>query len=143
MYDMIKNLIPAGGYRLVEMQDKIKKMYLLGDINETQMDELLSMASAGISSEAERPDYLTMLKGLSDKVALLEARVKTLEIGGGVEETPAQYPQWEAWDGISDQYQQGSVVSHGGVLWISTYVGQNVWEPGAVGTEALWRKYEA
>ena len=74
----------------------------------------------------------------------IEERVKALEQGD--ETTPENtnpYEKWNAWDGISDKYQLGAVVEHNGILYQSVYNGQNVWEPGAIGTETLWTIYES
>ena len=138
MYEMIKDVILAGGYKLAEIQRKVKKLYSWGDITEAQADELLAMAAAGVSSEAERPEVLTMLQGLNDRLTALENRLATLE---GAEPDAEEYEEWKPWDGVSDKYQFGAIVRHNGKLWESTYNGQNVWEPGALGTDALWKEY--
>ena len=140
MYEVIKSVIAAGGYKLAEIQHKVKKLYILGDITEEQMDKLLSLASGGVSTDAERPENLELIRNLAEKVAALESRVAALEgteDGGDAEE----YPAWKVWDGIGTDYQQGAVVSHNGQLWESVFAGQNVWEPGAAGTDALWVTY--
>lgn len=135
MYEAIKSVIVAGGYKLAEIQRKIKKLYILGDFSDDQMDELLSLASGGVSADGERPENLELIRNLSKKVADLESRVAALE---GVEDSEVEYPVWKAWDGISKDYQQGTVVSHNGQLWESVFAGQNVWEPGAAGTDTMW-----
>lgn len=149
MYDVFKSRISAGGYKLTDIRHKIKKLYILGDLTEEQMDELLMLASAGVSTDAERPETLAMLQSLSDRVATVEAIVKALQggndednTGGDGEEIPV-YPEWKPWDGISKDYQKGAVVSHNGELWESVCDVQNVWEPGVPGTESLWVKYQA
>jgi len=40
---------------------------------------------------------------------------------------------WRPWDGISDKYQLGAEVTHNGLTWTSTHVGQNTWAPGVFG----------
>lgn len=140
MYNVLKSVITAGGFKLADIQHKIKKLYALGDLTETQMDELLMLTSGSVSADAERPETLAMLRSLSARVDALEARLITLE--GGETAEPAAYPEWTQWDGISDQYQPGAIVSHGGKLWQSAYAGQNVWEPGAAGIDArFWTEY--
>ena len=135
MYNVIKSVITSGGFKLADIQHKIKKLYALGDLTEAQMDELLGAASGGVNTDAERPDVLEMLKKLSDRVDALEEM-----LNGNAEETG--YSEWAAWDGISDNYQPGAIVSHGGKLWQSVYEGQNVWEPGAAGIdERFWVEY--
>lgn len=145
MVNLIKNVIKAGGYKLSDIQHKVKKLYLMGDITEEEMDGLLAMASNGVSTDAERPEVLAMLKTLSDRMDGFERRLAALETGGGetpvAPDAPAEYEAWKPWDGISDKYQQGAVVTHGGKVWESVFAGQNVWEPGAAGTAALWAEY--
>ena len=48
-------------------------------------------------------------------------------------------PEWEQPDSTNG-YQYGDKVTHNGKTWISIFNGSNVWEPGAVGTEALWEE---
>lgn len=144
MFNVIKSAIEAGGYKLSEMQQKIRKFYMMGNLTEAEMDELLLMASAGISADAERPETLRLIQTLAEELEALKARVSALEGG----EEPVQpdeptYPEWKPWDGISKNYQRGDIVSHNGKLWESVFEGQNVWEPGAVGTEALWVEFKA
>ena len=139
MFDVIKSAISAGGYKLADMQYKIKKLYVMGDLTEDQADQLLVMAQGGVSPDAERPETIQMIKTLSDKITDLEARVKALE-GDPVDPDVPEYPVWKPWDGISTDYQKGAVVSHKGELWESVYDGQNVWEPGTV-DERFWVKY--
>jgi hypothetical protein len=148
MFEIIKSVIANGGYKLTEIQHKVKKLFLLGDLTEEQMDELLAMASRGISVDAERPETLAMIQTLAAEIEALKARVKDLEGDEPAEpDNPDEpdvpvYPKWERWDGISNNYQYGAIVDHIDVLWISDFRGQNVWEPGAPGTEAMWVIYE-
>lgn len=138
MYEIIKNVIAAGGYKLADIQYKVRKLYILGDLTEAQTDELLALAVQGISTDAERPELLAMIQSLAAEVAALKDR---LDAQGGTTPEPSEYPAWKPWDGISKDYQYGAVVSHNGQLWRSEYQGQNVWEPGTIGTESLWVPY--
>lgn len=139
MYNVLASVISAGGFKLADIQHKIKKLYVIGDLTEEQMDELLALASGNISADAERPEVLSMLKHLSGRIDDLEKQMNT---PGSEPEKPTEYEAWCPWDGISNKYQKGAIVSHNGKLWISIFEGQNVWEPGATGTDALWRLYE-
>lgn len=150
MYEVMKNAISKGGYKLLEVQQRIKRLYALGDLTEEQMDELLQMAADGASAESERPSDVEMIMSLAEMVAALEARVEALEGSnsgggddGGSDEEQPEYESWKPWDGISNDYQYGAIVSHKDKLWISVFNGQNVWEPGVVGTENLWQLYTA
>ena len=47
-------------------------------------------------------------------------------------------PEWEQPDS-TNPYSKGDKVTHNGKTWESL-VGNNVWEPGATGTESLWKE---
>lgn len=63
----------------------------------------------------------------------LWARVLPGQEGSGTE-----VGEWEQPDSTNG-YQLGDRVTHDGHLWESTFDGANVWEPGATGTESLWK----
>lgn len=136
MFEIIKAAITSGNYKLTEMQEKIQRMYIRGMLTEAQMEQLLKMASGGVNANAERPEVLKMLQSLAARIEAIEKQMN------GQEENPAEYEAWKPWDGISNKYQYGEIVSHNGKLWISNFNGQNVWEPGTAGTEAMWEIYK-
>ncbi len=139
-YNIFKNRIAAGGYQLTDIQRRIKKLYALGDLTEEQTDELITLSQKNAAVDMERPEVLQMLRQLADRVGTLEKLVMA-QGDTDTEKETAQYESWEPWDGISNKYQYGAVVFHNGKLWVSEFDGQNVWEPGAAGTEILWSKY--
>lgn len=59
-----------------------------------------------------------------------------LAVGGD----DGQAPEWVQPDS-TNPYGIGDRVSHNGKVWESL-VANNVWEPGAMGTESLWRAVE-
>ena len=56
-----------------------------------------------------------------------------------VDDPSVEFPEWRQPTGAHDAYSKGDKVSHNGKHWVSDVDG-NVWEPGAVGTEALWHE---
>ena len=137
MYNLIKSVIANGGYKLADIQYKAKKLYLMGDITEEQLDEIMRLAADGVNSDAERPGVVEMLTNLSARIEVIEAH-----LFGDAEPDTEGYEAWMPWDGLSDKYQYGAIVAHDGKLWISEYTGQNVWKPGTLGTESMWIEYE-
>lgn len=148
IYEVLKSTISGGNYKLHDVQQRIKRLFVLGDLTEEQTDELLTMASVGASADAERPETLALIQALAESINALEARVAALESGNnsGTDDAgdaePPLYEPWKPWDGISKDYQKGAIVSHNGELWQSTLDGQNVWEPGTAGTALFWHKYD-
>ena len=51
---------------------------------------------------------------------------------------PEVIPEWVQPDS-TNPYMVGDKVTHNGKTWVSL-IDNNVWEPGAVGTEALWEE---
>lgn len=144
MYNIIKNEI-KNGRKLTEVNRMINAAMGAGAITDTQYGELRREASAAANHKDNEP-------GLREMVLALAARVEVLEKTAGIvtpeipdEGNQTEYETWQPWDGISNKYQQGAIVYHPGTgkLWESTFAGQNTWEPGTVGTEALWREYAA
>lgn len=82
---------------------------------------------------------MTMAQSLAERVAKLETQLSAISPQSMAE--PEDYPDWKSWDGLSDQYQNGTIVRHQNQLWISGFSGQNVWEPGTVDAR-FWAKYE-
>lgn len=143
MYKVIESVIAARNYKLAEMRHKVNKLYAQGDLTEEQADQLLALAIQGATPDAERPELLQIVRNLSAKVDALAAEVAALKTGTGTTQPDTEtteYEAWEPWDGISDKYQPGAIVTHNGRKWQSTYSGQNVWEPGVVDGR-FWAEY--
>lgn len=51
---------------------------------------------------------------------------------------PSVIPEWEQ-SGSTNGYSKGDKVTHNGKTWESL-VDNNVWEPGVIGTESLWKE---
>ncbi len=143
MYDILKNVILAGGYKLAEIQHKVKKLYAMGDLTDEQLDELMELSQLHASADGERPETMAMLRNLSDRLTVVEQKLSAGEIPPEGEtdsnETGTGYKEWvQPIAGLTDDYQYGEILAHIGKLWRSEFKGQNVWEPGTPGTENIW-----
>ena len=149
MNNIKKNLIRvirSGSYRLSDMLEKIDILWGNGELETADREELYALAKANLAPEQERPDMLEALKRLEERYAALESRLTALE-GNAAEtpEAPEKPPLWHPWTGIPGSgYQLGDRVTHNGKVYESIYeAGENVWEPGALGTEMLWQEVDA
>ena len=136
IYDILKSVIESGEYRLSDMTTRIDTVWAEGKLTDAQRTELHDLTQSRLTPDGEAPTLTAQVAALTARMADMEARLTALE-GGGEEE---EWPAWEPWDGVSDRYKHGAQVTHNGYHWRSTYAGQNVWEPGAAGTETLWEK---
>lgn len=73
MYDYIKDFLSKGNYNYDETVLKIKRLYLLGDITEEQLTELLAMA-AECAKDAVQVDLFAMVVDLQHRVRALETK---------------------------------------------------------------------
>lgn len=71
MREFIENVINSGDFKLEELEEKIKKLYVLGDLTQTDMEELLTMAAEKVDDSAQ--------VDLFAKVVDLEHRLVALE----------------------------------------------------------------
>lgn len=138
---ILENVIKSGKFDLARATTLIESGYVAGEYSEEERMELLALRDQHLRPESQAPEMLEVLLRLEEKYAALEERVKALEGNGNAEpgETEEEtYPAWEPWNGIDTRYQPGDKVTHNGLVWESIFHGQNTWEPGAIGTEALW-----
>lgn len=142
MYEIVKNVILSGDFKLADMSKKIDTLWVQGDLSDEQRTELIALMKEHLNPETESPEQTELYKQILEKYTVLEERVTKLENGGAAPEPPVgvEIPVWEPWDGISNRYQYGSVVEFEPKYYISTYQGQNTWMPGSMGTEGLWKE---
>ena len=141
MYEIIETAILTGGYDLQAMAGKIDAMYAADRLTADEWQKLRKLCLDHLKPEDTRPELQQQLEYLAARVTALEAQVAALTARASGD-TEADYEDWQQpIAGLTDKYQQGAIVRHNGVLWQSAYPGQNVWEPGVLGTELWWVKY--
>ena len=72
MYEFLKSLIAAGGYRLDAMEKTIERHYVRGDLSEGERVELLSLA-ADHADESKEIDVVAVLADLEKRIEVLES----------------------------------------------------------------------
>lgn len=72
MYEFLKSLIDAGGYRLDAMERTIERHYVRGDLTEEQRVELLQLA-ADNADESREIDVVAVLADLERRIEVLES----------------------------------------------------------------------
>lgn len=146
MYSVIKDVIENGSYQLVDISNKINKLWLEYQLTDEERDELLELANKNINIDNEKPELEKQIEAVRDYAKTLELHIKALEEGQEIEPPiEEEYPEWIAYDGIVNLgYDYGDKVTHNGFKWINMLQGmKNIWEPGADGIdERYWKKIE-
>lgn len=127
MYEIVKNVIMSGSFKLDDMTKKINTLWVQGELTEEQKTELIALMKEYLNPETETPEVLKLCQELRMEINSVKERVTKLENGGVMPEPPVGVvvPTWEPWNGISDKYQYGAVVAIDQKYYISIFQGQN------------------
>ncbi len=134
MYELIKTVIANRTYSdLNVLLEKLKRLWVQGDLTEAQYDELVTMARG--NSPVKEYEIQMEIDMLWIAVRTLDARVAAVEGPGetetpepGAEPEPAAVPEWAQPTGAHDAYQTGDRVLYNGIVYESIIDG-NVWAP--------------
>lgn len=72
MYEFLKSLILAGGYRLEAMEKTIERHYVRGSLTDAEKVELLNL-SANHADESKEIDVVAVLADLERRIEILES----------------------------------------------------------------------
>lgn len=122
MYNVMREYLGRGSYKLRDMQEKVDKLWIMGSLTDEQRDELHDMAR-GNAAAGNEVDVLA-------KLAELEGRIKALEEGeqdNQSGETAGEYPAYTP----GKWYYAGDRVTHGGAAYECTAPAGQVctWSP--------------
>lgn len=139
---IIEKVILSQDFKLEEIYLKIDTLWAEGNLTDEQRNSLKALAQKNLNPSTETPEALKLCQELKKEIVALGERITKLENGGVMPEPPVGVvvEQWMSWDGISDKYQFGAVVTIDQKYYISTHKGQNTWMPGSMGTEGLWKE---
>jgi len=143
MYSVIKDVIESGNYQLVDISNKINKLWLEYQLTDEERDELLELANKNINIDNEKPALEKRIVAVRDYAKTLEFRIKALEEGQEIEPPVEEYQAWITYDDVVNLgYDYGDKVTHNGFKWENMLQGiKNIWEPGADGIdERYWKK---
>lgn len=138
MFQTMKAVVLGKSAPVAQLHKRIDVFFAQGRLTEEEKAELEQMVFDNQSVDAEKAGLEERYAALIGRITALEERVAALE-GGEDVGAGDEIPAWRPWDGVSQDYQPGAVVTHGGKTWRSAYAGQNVWEPGGIGIdERYW-----
>ena len=73
MYSFIKSIIETGNFKLSDMETRIKRLYVTGDLTEEQVPELLALAAEN-ASDAANANLYDMVIDLMRRVDAIESK---------------------------------------------------------------------
>ena len=133
MYDTIKDVINSGRYELNDMLHKIDTLWVQGDLDDDQRDELVELARENATPEQTYAPIQEQIDQAFAQISALDTRTKALEAGGSEPADPEPEDEWPEWvqpTGAHNAYSNGDKITYNGKHHISTMDG-NVWSPDA------------
>ena len=133
MYDTIKDVINSGRYELNDMLHKIDTLWVQGDLDDGQRDELVELAQANADPANSYAPLQEQIDQAFVQISALDTRIKALEAGGSEPTDPKPEDEWPEWvqpTGAHNAYSNGDKITYNGKHYISTMDG-NVWSPDA------------
>ena len=133
MYDTIKDVINSGRYELTDMLHKIDTLWVQGDLDDDQRDELVELARENATPEQTYAPIQEQIDQAFAQISALDTRIKALEAGGSEPTDPEPEEEWPEWvqpTGAHNAYSNGDKITYNGKHYISTMDG-NVWSPDA------------
>ena len=141
MYEIIKNVILAENYELVDILKKINTVWIESNITDEQKQELDELARTNAKAENSYAPLQKQLDNTNARIDSLEERIAKLE--GETTEEPSEpvqedeYPEFVQPTGAHDAYNIGMGCTFNGEKYICLINGC-VWDP--ITYPAGWQK---
>lgn len=133
MFETFQTLINAGGSDLEDITQRIKTVYVMGELTEQEMKQLLEQARDNAKPDDSYAPLADRVKAIEEWETTIEERLSKLESGlstdPGEPEKPAdEWPEYKQPTGAHDAYRVGDKITYNGKHYTCIYDGC-VWTP--------------
>ncbi len=128
MYSVIKDVLNKGSYELVDILNKINKLWVENTLTEEQRDELVNLARTNANPENSYAENTQQIANLCEYYQQLDIRLSKLENDQGVE-PEEEWLKYVQPTGAHNAYNTGSrIIFTDGKKYICQIDGC-VWDP--------------
>ena len=137
MYEIIKNVILSGEYELVDMLDKINRLWVESKLSFEERNELIELARSDPNPDNSLPEIPKQIEELWNTMKKFENQLKTLsrqvaDIANGEEPLPEpedpEYPEYVPPTGAHNAYNAGDKMTFKGKKY-EAIEDNVVWDP--------------
>lgn len=129
MYSIIKEVLIKGNYELVDILNKINKLWVENGLTEKERDELVNLARSNAVPDNSYAENTQQIANLWEYYQQLDIRLSRLENGQGpIEPEPEEWPEYIQPSGAHDAYRTGNRIMFQGKKYICKVDGC-VWDP--------------
>lgn len=79
MFETFQTIINAGGYDLADLTQRIKTMYVMGELTEEEMKQLLEQAQDNVKPDDSYAPLADRVKAIEEWETTIEERLSKLE----------------------------------------------------------------
>lgn len=135
MFETFQTLINAGGYDLADLTERIKTMYVMGELTEDEMKQLLEQAQTNAKPDDSYAPLADRVKAIEEWETTIEERLSKLESGSSTDSGEPEKPgdEWSEYKqptGAHDAYHVGDKITYNGKHYTCVLDGC-VWSPDA------------
>ena len=131
MYSVIKDVITKGNYELVDILNKINKLWVENNLTEEERNELVNLARSNAAPDNSYADNTTQIANLFEYYQQLDSRVTALENNSGTTEPIEPEEEWPTYiqpTGAHNAYKAGDKVMFQSKKYICQ-MDNCVWDP--------------
>ena len=140
MYSVIKDVITKGSYELVDILNKINKLWVENALTEEERDELVNLARTNAVPDNSYAENTQQIANLWEYYQQLDARLSLLESQGTTDPKPEEeWPEYIQPLGAHDAYNAGDKIIFNSKKYICKMDGC-VWDPLAY--PGAWELFE-
>ena len=130
MYSVIKDVITKGNYELVDILNKINKLWVENNLTEEERDELVNLARSNAIPDNSYADNTTQIANLFEYYQQLDSRVTALENNTGtIEPEPEEWPTYIQPTGAHNAYNTGAKITFTDGKRYICQMDNCVWDP--------------
>lgn len=135
MFEAFQTIINAGGYDLADLTERIKTMYVMSELTEDEMKQLLEQAQDNAKPDDSYAPLADRVKAIEEWETTIEERLSKLGTGsstdpGEPEEPADEWSEYKQPTGAHDAYHVGDKITYNGKHYTCIYDGC-VWSPDA------------
>lgn len=132
MFETFQTIINAGGYDLDDLTQRIKTMYVMGELTEEEMKQLLESSQANAKPDDSYSPLPDRVKAIEELETTIEERLAKLEKTSTDPDEPDEpadeWPEYKQPTGAHDAYHIGDKITYNGKHYTCIYDGC-VWTP--------------
>ena len=123
MYSVIKDVLTKGNYELVDILNKINKLWVENALTEEERDELVNLARTNAVPDNSYAENTQQIANLWEYYQHLDSRITVLENNSSVEPTEPEeeWPEYIQPLGAHDAYNAGDKIIFNSKKWMGVY----------------------